>query len=211
MDHYIVYKGRQIAFAAMQKGYLPALMPWINDPKATAGVLTTPPIMLEAEEEWIARLAKGSASDVVFAILAREDEGWRYIGHTGLHKITWPAATASSGTFIGDTSTHQKGYGTEAKLWLLYHAFRVLGLRKVTSEVKDFNGNSFGHLLRCGYGVVGVRKKQHFYDGAYVDEIVFEIFREDFEPRWKDYQETGELPKLTDEQRALIQKYSGEK
>lgn len=212
MDHYIVYEGREVALAAMQKAYIETLMPWINDLETTAGVLLTPPIMYETELEWVENLTKRSTSDVVFAVLVRgEDKEWRYVGHTGLHRITWPDARGSSGSLIGDKSVHGKGYGTEAKLLLLYHAFRVLGLRKVTSEVKAFNGNSLGHLFRCGYQVVGCRKEQHFHDGTYVDEVLLEILRDEFEVIWRVYKQDGELPKLTDEQRMLINKHSGEK
>ena len=208
MQHYIIYQGLLIALAAMQRGYIETLMPWINDPKATAGVLVNAPVTYEKEISWYESIDERSGTDIIFALLVRdtEDGEWRYVGHTGLHHITWPDGSASTGTFIGDSSVHGKGYGTEAKLWLLHHGFHTCGLRKVTSEVKAFNGNSYGHLLRCGYQVIGRRKNQHFHDGGYVDEILFEVFREDFDPIWNAYRESGELPALTDEQRALIKK-----
>lgn len=211
MNHYIVHQGSRVALAAMKKEYIDILMPWINNPTTTAGVLITPPITYEAELAWFEGLPKRTATDVVFAILFRENETWRYVGHTGLHRITWPVGRASSGSLIGDASVHGQGCGTEAKLLLLYHAFFVLGLRKVTSEVKAFNGNSLGHLLRSGYQVIGCRKEQHFHEGGPVDEILLEVFRDEFEPIWQHYKHTTELPKLTDEQRAVINKHSGEK
>ena len=211
LKHYIVYEGVYVALAVMHKGYIGPLMSWINNPKTTAGVLTTPPVTYEAEIAWIEGLAKRGDTDVVLAILIREGKNWRYIGHTGIHRMTWPDARGSTGSFIGDASVHGKGIGTEAKLLLLNNAILVLALRKITSEVKAFNGNSLGHLLRCGYRIVGVRKEQHFYQGQYVDEILLETFRNDFMPIWEHYQEAGALPGLTEAQRELIKKYSGEK
>lgn len=202
MTHYLIYVGRHVALAVMQREYIEThLMPWINSPTATAGVLINPPVRLEDEIAWYEEIAKDK-SQRIFAILVRDtlESDWRYVGHTGLHRITWPNGTASTGTFIGDETVHGKGYGSEAKVLLLRHAFRFAGLRKITSEVKAFNDNSFGHLLKCGYKIIGVRKNHHFYQGDYVDEILFEVFNEDFEPVWKHYEETGTVPKLTTEQ-----------
>ncbi|MFZ2167611.1 MAG: GNAT family protein [Minisyncoccia bacterium] len=210
--HYPIHHGlRNVSLGAMRKEYIPLLMPGVNDLQVTRGVLIRPPVTLEDELAWYDGLAQRK-SDVIFAILLHEKDasgvviGYRYIGQTGLHGIAWPGGHATSGTLICDESCFGKGYGTEAKLLLLYDAFRVRGLRKVCSDVKVFNGNSWGHLLACGYKQTGRRTKHHFYNGGFVDQVSLEIFREEWEPVWRAYQETKSLPKLTTEDRARLQK-----
>ncbi|MCR4276458.1 MAG: GNAT family N-acetyltransferase [Candidatus Parcubacteria bacterium] len=211
--HYPIHPGLHVSLGAMQREYIPLFMKGVNDPDVMRGVILQPPVTLEAEYAWYDKMVQ--KSDIILAILLHErDEagtttGYRYIGHTGLHGIIWPEGYAASGTIICDKSCFGKGYGTEAKLLLLYEAFRNRGLRKVCSRVKAFNGNSWGHLLACGYKQVGRFKKHHFRDGEFVDSIEFEVFREDWEPIWDAYQETKSLPRLTDEQRALLQKEIG--
>lgn len=208
--HYPVYAGkRNVSLGAMRREYIPLVMEGINDLSVTRGVLTRPPVTLEMEYAWYDNaFTKQSDSDNAFAILRHTDkpEGrtYEYIGHTGLHRMNFPSAFGSTGSLIVKKDALGKGYGTEAKMLLLYHAFRVKGLRKVISEVKAFNGNSWGHLLKCGYEVIGRRKDHHFSDGAYVDEVVLEVFRETWEPLWERYQKSGELPMLTKKQRTLI-------
>jgi len=210
MTHYIAYKGKVgVSLAAMNRDYLPLLMQNANNLEVTQGVLLRPPVTIEMEEEWFNRIAKKSDTDHVFAILLHEPpiDGvtqYRYIGHCGLHRISWPDGTAKTGSIILEKGLHGKGYGTEAKLLLLYHAFFVKGLRKVCSEVKAFNGNSWGHLLKAGYEQVGRRIRQHFHQGMYVDEILFDVFREDFEVIWLKYEQTSELPKLSSEQKERL-------
>lgn len=210
-EHYPIHQGVvYVTLAAMKREYVPIFMRGANDPDVTRGVILRPPVTLEAEYEWYDSLPKGN--NVVFAILLNgrgETSDFRYIGHTGLHRIIWPNGLATSGTIIADKSCLGKGYGTEAKLLLLYEAFRIRGLRKVCSQVKAFNGNSWGHLLACGYKQVGRRIAHHFHNGSYVDEIELEVFREDWEPIWETYQRTKSLPRLTDEQRVLLQKEIG--
>ncbi len=126
------------------------------------------------------------------------------MGHTGIHHVEWPHGIGSTGSLIGVPDAQGKGIGTEAKLLLLYHAFMILGLRKITSFVKSFNARSAGHLMKCGYKPVGRYHKHHLHEGAYVDEIHFEVFREDWEPIWNTYQRDGAQPRLTEEQRAFL-------
>jgi len=205
MTDLIAYRGEQVSLAAMSRDYLQLFMEHANDLSVTRGILMRPPITLEMEQEWFDSLHKRSATDNIFAILLNTEDGkHRYIGHTGLHHMSWPNGTATTGSIIIDKTLHGAGYGTEAKLLLLYHAFYVKGLRKVSSEVKAFNGNSYGHLVKCGYQCIGCRKAHDFDEGTYVDNFLFEVFKEDFGPLWARYQETKKLPVLTDEQRKHI-------
>lgn len=210
--HYPIYRGVNLSLGAMQRGYVPRIAAGLNDLRVTKGMLVRPPITLEMEYGWYdSSMTSKDGVHEVFAILKHcartvDSVAYEYIGHMGLHRISWPDATAVSGSIILSLEDHGKGYGTEAKMLLLYHAFRVKGLYKVVSEVKAFNGNSWGHLLKCGYQVVGRHRRQYFHDGNRVDEIRLEVFRDDWEPIWEQYQCTGKLPTLTKKQRALIKK-----
>lgn len=213
-EHYPIHHGLiHVSLGAMRREYIPLFMQGANDPEVMQGVLLRPPVTLEAEYAWYDKMVQ--KSDIIFAILLHEQGEvdapikYRYIGHTGLHSITWPDGHTTSGSIICDKTCFGKGYGTEAKLLLLYEAFRNRGLRKVCSRVKVFNGNSWGHLLACGYKQTGRQKRHHFYNGEFVDSVDLEVFREDWEPIWKAYQETKSLPRLTDEQRTLLQKEIG--
>lgn len=208
--HIIVYKGITMSLALMQRMYGPEYLPWPNRRTAINGTLQRPPYYPEDFDEWIERLRKDKGVHEVFAVLAHEDKesgrGYRYLGHAGIHDVEWPSAHATTGSVLGADNAREKGYGTEAKLWMQYHAFKVLGLRKLLSEVKAFNAPSLGHLLKCGYKIVGRRKSHDFHEGAYVDVIVLECFREDWEPIWERYHASGTLPKLTALQRTRVTK-----
>lgn len=198
----------------MKREYIPLFVPGANDREVMRGVIIQPPMTLEYEYAWYDRMVQNQ-NTLIFAILLHLRDadgkvtGYQYIGHTGLHDITWPSGHATSGTIIADKSCFGKGYGKEAKLLLLFDAFFCRGLRKVCSNVKAFNGNSWGHLLACGYTQTGRKRLHHFSNGEFVDSIDFEVFREDWEPIWDAYQKTKSLPILTDEQRTLLQKEIG--
>jgi len=213
-EHYIVHQGHvACSLGVMHEGYLPDFLMFANTIEVTQGVRLMPPVGMPEEREWVQNLAKRKQSNVIFAVLVHEPtaEGqtYRYIGHTGIHAIKWPDGTAVTGTLLGNSKNWLQGYGTEAKLLLLFHAFQMLGLRKLTSEVKAFNARSLGHLLKCGYRIIGRYTKQDYHYGSYVDRILLEVFREDWKPIWDAYQADHALPKLTEEQRTLIGKETG--
>lgn len=207
MTHIIAYEGRaKVSLGLMQEDYVPLYVPWINRRIGIEGTLQRPPYSIEGGKEWVRSLAKERGQNEVFAVLLKDKKSYRYIGHTGVHHICWPDGRATTGSIFGAEKSQGRGYGTEAKLLLLYHAFMVLGIRKMESSVKAFNAQSLGHLLKCGYRIIGRKRRQCFHEGMFVDEILLEAFREDWEPIWDRYQKNGDLPKLTQAQRALVRK-----
>lgn len=215
MDHYPIYHGQHISLGAMRREYVALAMPGLNNLRVTRGVILRPPVTLE--EELTGWYDKPRPNDVLFAILLHEHDAdgktidYRYIGHTGLHGISWPTGTAETGTIIVDEACLGKGYGKETKLLLLRDAFLVRGLRKVNSRVKSFNGNSWGHLIASGYKEIGRQRAHHFDNGMFVDSILLEIFRDEWEPIWEEYQRTKLLPRLSEEQRDHLRKETGSK
>jgi RimJ/RimL family protein N-acetyltransferase len=214
MKHIIAYEGLvNVSLGLMQEDYVSQFLPWPNRRIGIEGTRLRPPYSLASGIEWVHGLDKQKGSNEVFAILLHtgttKKRTYQYVGHTGLHDINWPNGIAKTGSVIGNSKARGQGCGTEAKLLLEYHAFMVVGVRKITSEAKVFNGASIGHLIKCGYKLVGRRHAHHFHEGAYVDEILFEVFREDWEPIWEQYQTTKTLPRLTDAQRALVKEITG--
>ena len=211
MQHLIAYLStdEQLALAALLVDYGPGFMPAANKRVGIEGTLQRPPYTPAMWRDFVESHDRSKGTSEVFAILTKNEAaegGWRYIGHTGLHHITWPNGTATTGSMIVDGEYRGKGYGTAAKLLLLYHAFRILGLRKVHSRVKAWNAASLGHLVKCGYTVCGRNREEDLHEGAFVDQLLLEVFKSDWEEVWETYQAASHLPKLDKAQRALVKK-----
>lgn len=204
-DHVVCFKGHvKTSLGLLLPEYVKAYVPGINLYGAARGTLQMPPYQPEKWQEYLDGLAKAGASRAAFAILAHADGGHRYIGHTSIDKMAWPDAVGTTGSIMFAEDSQGQGYGTEAKLLLLYYCFILRGLRNVRSTAKAWNARSLGHLVKCGYKVVGKYDKILFHEGAWIDEYILQVRREDFEPIWAAYQETKQLPKLTPEQKELL-------
>lgn len=203
--HIVSYKGFvKVSLGLMQPEYIEDFLPWPNERHGIEGTLLRPPYSHASGVEWVRGLDKQKGVNEVFAILLKEKSNYRYVGHTGVHNVEWPAGSGITGSVIGLAEARGCGCGTEAKLLLQYHAFKVLGLRKLVSRVKAFNAGSLAHLLKCGYQIVGRHRAHRFHEGAYIDEIVLEVFREEWEPIWEKYRQSQRVPSLTDVQKATV-------
>lgn len=185
-DNRVVFlKGKSVSLRPLSKEDVPRITRWINDPDVRLFLEAYLPQTEKDEEEWLEKLGKSKSTDLVFIIETKEGVA---IGLMGLHGIKWRDRMATTGAVIGEKEYWGKGLGSEAKKLLLDYAFNTLNLRKICSTVIDFNGRSLKYSLKCGYKEEGRLKKHLFRDGDYRDLIQLAVFREDFEPVWKEYQ-----------------------
>jgi RimJ/RimL family protein N-acetyltransferase len=133
---------------------------------------------LQDEEDWFNRQRQENDSRV-FAILTRE-EG-RLIGNCGLHQIDWTNRNAVFGIFIGDKNYWGKGYGTDATRTILRYAFGEANLHRVELEVFSFNQRGLRVYEKCGFKLEGTRRQALYREGAWHDEYVMAILREEWE------------------------------
>lgn len=190
----IFRQGKQLILRPLNKtSDLATCVRWINDPEVTDWVASYLPTSEQSEEQWFDNLAKRH-DDIV---LAMETIDGQFIGLTGLHRINWKDRTATTGSLIGEKDRWGKGLGTEAKMLLLNYGFNTLGLHKINSEVIEFNERSRKHLEKCGYQYEGCRRQNIFKDGRWHDLLMFGVLKEEWQPRWEEWQRTGRvvLPK----------------
>jgi RimJ/RimL family protein N-acetyltransferase len=163
---------------------------WVNDPEVAE--LFAPmhaPVTIDQELEVLKRWAK-SEDEVMLAI---ETLDGQFIGTMGIRSINWHTRIATTGALIGEKEYWGRGFGTDAKMTLLNHAFNAMNLRKIKSAVYSFNERSLRYSLHCGYKVEGRRRKEIFKSGRYWDIIDLGLFKKGWLPIWQRYQETGSV------------------
>ncbi|MEY4602390.1 MAG: hypothetical protein RL292_331 [Candidatus Parcubacteria bacterium] len=180
--------GKRIYMRPVELADAPVLQRYANAPDVRQMISNQFPHSLISEEEWIKKISKDSTKEVVLVIVLKDTD--QVIGVMGLHHINWKDRTATTGALIGKEEWRGKGYGTEAKMLFLNHAFNELNLRKICSTALEFNQLSLGFNAKCGYKEEGRQKKHVFVNGDYVDLVLTAVFREDFLPLWQAYKQT---------------------
>lgn len=179
IPHITYLSGDKTNLRPVNDGDLDAMFRYVNDPEIMKYMGTSTPIAYRSEQEWIERMQKPNQDDFVFAVEIKEEK--IFLGTMGLHGIDLQNGVARTGALFGNKEYLGKGYGTDAKTVLLRWAFNTFPLRKVCSTVFGPNARSRRYLEKSGYKTEGVREKQQFIDGEYVDEHLVAIFREDFQ------------------------------
>jgi len=171
----------------LERSDLARCQKWVNDPDVRNFIGNNFLPSFAFEEKWYDDLLERK-DNIILAIVTKDEH--IHIGNMGLDGIDLINRRGGTGAVIGEKEYWGKGYGTEAKLLLLKHAFDSLGLLKVCSDVLATNPRSKAYLEKTGYKEEGCKRKHFFKNGKMVDSYIMAIFREDFIPVWKKY--TGE-------------------
>jgi ribosomal-protein-alanine N-acetyltransferase len=171
-----VLQGKVIRLRPPRPEDAPLMISWFEDLEVTRFMALRFPPSIESEKEWLDRMGK-SPNDVVWVV---EYEG-RTVGVTAIHQIDWLNGSGTTGTTIGDKSVWGKGLGRDLMQLRTRYGFSQLPLRKLKSAYFDGNQASARAQAAAGYQEVGRYRSDRFIDGKWVDQIITEVLRDDWE------------------------------
>jgi RimJ/RimL family protein N-acetyltransferase len=152
------------------------MITWFEDMEVTSRLRLRFPPSLESEQAWLQRVAD-DPNEVYWAI---EHEG-RIVGGSGIHAIDWAHQHGTTGTLIGDKAAWGKGIAGEMMRLRADFAFTQLPLRKLKSGYLEGNEASRRAQMSTGYREVGRQRYEFFRDGRWLDHVLTELLREDWE------------------------------
>ena len=130
------------------------------------------------EEEKIERDARDDS-----VILWRIDLDGESIGQAFLKEIDWMHRQARSGMWIGDRAHWGKGYGSEVVRLRTAFALGELGLERIETSSMTANVGMHRALERSGFRQIGRRTHCSWFSGAWHDEFIYELLREEWAAR----------------------------
>lgn len=171
-------KNEKVYLRALESDDYKISIAWRQDPEIWSMLVGRRYFVSEQiEKQWIESTYNNS-KQVALAICDLETN--KYIGNIYLKNIDYFNKSASSAKLIGDKNFWGKGYGTEATLLMLYHAFYDLGLERVESRILSSNKASIRVQEKCGYQVEGILRKAAFKAGELQDIVIMSVLKNDF-------------------------------
>ena len=160
---------REVQLSDASKNYCD----WLNDPEVNK--------FLESRfEKWSIKKIKifitnikKTSNDLFYAIISR-DEG-KHIGNIKIGPINKNHNYAEVGILIGDKSSWNKGFATEALKLIVDYAFNKLKIHKLNAGIYANNISSIKAFEKAGFLIEGVKKRQYFYNGTYIDCVLVGI------------------------------------
>ena len=103
------------------------------------------------------------------------------VGMCGLHEIDHFQQRAEIGIRLG-REYWGKGFGQDAVRTLVDYGLRHLNLRKISLRVLADDDRAVGAYRKAGFAEEGRLREHAWYDGAWHDELVMSVFREERTP-----------------------------
>ncbi|MBC7543267.1 MAG: GNAT family N-acetyltransferase [Candidatus Sericytochromatia bacterium] len=171
--------GEQVYLRPLDMEDAEQLIVWVNNAKVSQTLSFRWPMSRHQEEEYIQTLYTAK-SEMTLAVCLKEEN--RFIGVAGLHGIDTINRLATVGLAIGETDVWGQGYGTEATRLIISTAFDRLNLQRLELSVESYNPAARRIYEKLGFQLEGVRRQRTYWQGAYHDDHVMGLLREDYRP-----------------------------
>lgn len=174
--------GTLVSLRPLDTANIELVISWLRNPAVNRYMLSGhEPIAYEDEVRWYEDMT-GSETDLVLQIHDRASG--KYLGNVGLHHIDLTHRGAELGIMIGDTAEWGRGYGRDAMVTLLRHAYGALGLHRVVLRCHPDNARGIAAYLAVGFTQVGHERDAVFIEGEWQDHLVFDLLEDEFRERY---------------------------
>lgn len=171
--------GKSIYLTELDRENIDAVRGWLNDPEVNEWMLTGHLPITRGQEQAFYD-ANDTTTDAHRFEIHRADDG-KLLGICGLEGVSMIHRHAEAGIFIGDTSEHDRGLGSDALTTLIGFAFRTLGLQTVQIRYVDGNERAAHLYPKLGFKQAGRLRSLHYLRGEFHDSVLLDMTRDDFE------------------------------
>ncbi|TMR14858.1 GNAT family N-acetyltransferase [Nonomuraea turkmeniaca] len=142
-----------------------------------------PPTSAARAKKWAAEHAeKDPDLDEFRLVIATKDDN-APVGSINTHQVDRDAGTFAYGIAVG-TPHHRKGYAGDAIVILLRYMFFERRFQKAEAWVYSSNDASLTLHRRLGFVEEGRRRRSHYANGRYEDEVLFGMTIEEYTERY---------------------------
>lgn len=174
-------QGRRVLLRRHRPSDLVAVVRWYRD--ADLARLTRYQSQPMTEEEIERFFRSRLLADDALAYAIEELPGGRMVGFTTFSSLDPENHSVLFHITIGERDAWNRGFGTEATLLMLEHAFGRLGLHRVGLSVFSFNGRAIRAYEKAGFRIEGRVRDAILRDGRYWDEVQMGILYDEWQSR----------------------------
>lgn len=174
-------------FTAQDRERRDTFLRWRNDPAILQYLNITGFTTGKEIDTWLDERIDGEKSRTSFIIEAIDDDSPQLIGTMKLFNVCERDKTAFFVIIIGEAEYHGDGYGTEAVMLLLHHAFMDRDFHKMKLYVTGPNVRAQDCYLKCGFKEVGRLREETVQYGDRHDLVIMEVLQEEWRKVWKRY------------------------
>lgn len=173
-------KGTKVYLVPIEREDLEALRVWRNRPEFRKYFREYREISKDMQLKWYESKVLGDPSTIMFAIRSNEDDS--LLGCCGLCYINWVHKNADLSLYIGYENSYidNEGYAKEACELMFVYGYDELNLRKIWTEIYEFDEPKFQLYTEMGFHQDGMLRDQYFYDGRYWNSRMLSLLSDEF-------------------------------
>lgn len=142
----MIIRGEKVFLRPINPSDFPKMVQWGNDPEVTKYLEGDYPETMEECSLWHQR-SKSDRHSLRLGIVASDD----LIGDIELDHIAWRSGDAEMRIRIGDPKQWNQGFGSDAVMALLGHAFTRMNLNRIYLRVISSNQRAIRCYEKCGF------------------------------------------------------------
>jgi len=172
--------GKKVILRAIEEMDLQFLKDIHNDPEIEKWIGGWSfPLSMKNQEIWFEKLIMDKST---IRLIIEDQVHHEHIGLTGLWNIDWKNSIAYTGIMlVNNNKFRRKGYGTDALMALMRYSFEELNLRKLESDIIEYNKSSLSlYIEKCGWKKEGVQRKHVFRANTTYDRVLIGILKEEY-------------------------------
>lgn len=172
-------KGEKVYLDAIEVEDLELLREWRNLPEFKKCFREYREINSDMQKLWYDNKVVNDNQTIMFAI--RSNDNQKLVGCCGLCYINWVNRNADLSLYIGKDKAYidDRGLAEESCQLLLDYGFKELGLRKVWTEIYEFDQKKYQLYHKLGFHDDGILRSQYYYDGTWWDSYILSLLDEE--------------------------------
>ena len=173
-------KGEKVFLDTVEEKDLEQLRRWRNLPEYRKFFREYREISSGMQKKWYESKVLDDKSTIMFAI--RDTATEELLGCCGLCYINWIHRYSDLSLYIGKNECYidDEGIAQEACTLLFEYAFKELGLKKIWTELYEFDEKKLCLYKKLNMTVDGRWRSHYFYSGRYWDSLILEILQEEW-------------------------------
>lgn len=173
-------KGNKVYLDTIEPNDLEALRKWRNLPEYRKYFREYQEINSDMQKRWYESKVVNDNTTLMFAI--RDNETNELLGCCGLCYINWVHRNSDLSLYIGKDEVYidTEGIAEEACKLLFDYGFKELGLRKIWTEIYEFDSKKYELYHKFGFHDDGMLRSQYFYDGKWWNSYLMSLLNEEY-------------------------------
>ncbi len=174
--------GKRVRLRGIERNDIPRFVEWLNDPEVIRGLSLVVPLSTSQEETWFDSQRSKPLEEQPLGIEVETPNGWLLVGTIALMNIDWRNRQAEVGISIGEKRFWSQGYGRDAMVLMLRHAFLNLGLNRIYLRVFETNPRAVHSYEKAGFVHEGRMRQAYYQDGKFIDDLLMSVLHSE----WQD-------------------------